>query len=176
MKDFSEIIKMVGHPLVRYHGSKWRIAPWIISYFPRHRIYVEPFGGSCSVLLRKKRSEVEVYNDLDSEIVNLFRVVWDHGEELSRKVFLTPYSRDEFIKSFEQSEDHIEQARRTIVRSFQGFGSGYITNTKGSKCAKPEYGFRIGWRCRGNNPNTNWCHVSDTIMQVIERLRGGKGR
>ena len=124
------------------------------------------------MLLRKNRSEVEVYNDLDGEIVNLFRVVRDHGEELSRLVFLTPYSRDEFVKSFEHSEDPIEQARRTIIRSFQGFGSGYVTATKGSKCARPEYGFRIGWRCRGNKPHTNWCHVSDTVMAVIERLRG----
>jgi len=162
----------VTHPLLRYHGAKFRLAPWIISHFPRHRIYVEPFGGSGSVLLRKNRSEVEVYNDLDGEIVNLFRVARDHGEELSRQVFLTPYSRDEFVKSFELSEDPIEQARRTIIRSFQGFGSGYVTATKGSKCARPEYGFRIGWRCRGNNHHRNWCHVSDTVMEVIERLRG----
>ena len=173
----AELIKsssdgIVTHPLLRYHGAKWRIAPWIISYFPKHRIYVEPFGGSGSVLLRKVRSEVEVYNDLDGEIVNLFRVVRDHGEQLSRLVYLTPYSRDEFVKSFEIAKDPVEQARRTIVRSFQGFGSGYATNTEGSKCARPEYGFRIGWRCRGNKPNTNWCHVSDTVMEVIERFRG----
>jgi len=162
----------VTHPLIRYHGAKWRLAPWIISHFPRHRIYVEPFGGSGSVLLRKKRSAVEVYNDLDGEIVNLFRVARDNGEELSRLLYLTPYSRDEFIKSFELSDDPLEQARRTVVRSFQGFGSGYTTATKGSKCARPENGFRIGWRCRGNNPQNNWCHVSDTVMEVIERLRG----
>jgi len=163
---------MVNHPLVRYHGAKWRLAPWIISYFPKHRIYVEPFGGSGSVLLRKERSEVEVYNDLDGEIVNLFRVVRENGKELSRLLFFTPYSRNEFIKSFEPSDDPLEQARRTVVRSFQGFGSGYITATKGSKCARPEYGFRIGWRCRGNKPHTNWCHVSNTVMEVIERLQG----
>ena len=163
---------MVTHPLIRYHGAKWRLAPWIIRYFPKHRIYVEPFGGSGSVLMRKERSEVEVYNDLDGEIVNLFRVVRENGKELSRLLFFTPYSRNEFIKSFEPSDDPIEQARRTVVRSFQGFGSGYITATKGSKCARPEYGFRIGWRCRGNSPHTNWCHVSDTVMEVIERLQG----
>ena len=162
----------VTHPLLRYHGAKFRLAPWIISHFPKHRIYVEPFGGSGSVLLRKNRSEVEVYNDLDGEIVNLFRVIRDHGKELSRLVFLTPYSRDEFKKSFEPSDDLLEQARRTIIRSFQGFGSGYVTAREGSKCARPEYGFRIGWRCRGNNPHTNWCHVSDTVMEVLERLRG----
>jgi DNA adenine methylase len=115
---------------------------------------------------------VEVYNDLDGEIVNLFRVARDNGEELSRLVFLTPYSRDEFVKSFEPSDDPLEQARRTVVRSFQGWGSGYVTNTEGSKCAQPKNAFRNGLRCRDNKPNTNWCHVSDTVMAVIERLRG----
>jgi len=161
----------VTHPLLKYHGSKWRIAPWIINHFPKHRIYVEPFGGSGSVLLRKEKSDVEVYNDLDGEIVNLFWVCREHGEELSRKVFFTPYSRDEFIKSFDKTDDPIEQARRTVIRAFQGWGSGYATFTDGGKSAKPKNAFRVGWRCRGNKPHTNWCHVSNTVMQCVERLR-----
>jgi len=165
----------VTHPILRYHGAKFRLAPWIISHFPRHRIYVELFGGSGSVLLRKNRSEVEVYNDLDGEIVNLFRVARDHGEELSRRVFLTPYSRDEFVKSFEPSDDPIEQARRTIVRSFQGFSGGYVTATKGGKCINPDGGFRKTYLCddkRGNKYVKNWCRISDTVMEVVGRLRG----
>jgi DNA adenine methylase len=160
------------HPLVRYHGSKWRIAPWIIEHFPQHRIYVEPFGGSAAVLLRKPRSEVEVYNDMDGEICNLIRTVRDNGAELARKVYFTSYSREEFMKSFEPSGDPIEQARRTIVRSYQGFGSGYITNTTGSKCARSEYGFRIGWRIKGNLPNKVWDGVPETIVAIMDRLRG----
>ena len=164
---------MIKNPLVKYHGSKWLIAPWIISHFPKHMIYVEPFGGSGSVLLRKEKSKIEVYNDLDGEIVNLFQVVRDCGEELSRLVYLTPYSRNEFIKSFEYSDDPVERARRTIIRSFCGWGSGYVTNTADGKSAKPENGFCIDWRTKhSGRRNLNWLHVSDTILAAIERLRG----
>jgi DNA adenine methylase len=164
MKD-----EKVTRPLMRYHGSKWRIAPWIISHFPRHRIYVEPFGGSASVLLRKARAEIEVYNDLDGEIVNLFRVVRDHGEELARRVYLTPYGRDEFTGAFETAGDDIEQARRTIARSFMGWGSGYATTVKGGKASIS--GFCIGVSNLTNNRSKLWVKVPSNILDVVERMR-----
>lgn len=65
----------ITRPIMRYHGGKYRLAPWIISHFPAHKSYVEPFGGAGSVLMRKPRSHGEVYNDLDDEIVNVMRVL-----------------------------------------------------------------------------------------------------
>lgn len=84
-------------PPLRYHGGKWRIAPWIISHMPDHRAYVEVFGGAAGVLLRKERSTVEVWNDLDSQVFNFFRVLRDQDAcfELVRLVALTPFSRQE---------------------------------------------------------------------------------
>lgn len=134
-------------PILRYHGGKWRLAKWIISRFPQHRIYVEPFSGAASVLLQKPRCYAEVINDLDNELVNLFQVVRDSGHELISKLELTPFSRSEFLASYEQSNNPLEQARRTIVRSFQGFGS----NAHGRLT-----GFRSNSNRSGTTPSHDW--------------------
>src|SRR3990167_11343170 len=102
-------------PVMRYHGGKWRLAPWVIEHFPEHRVYTEAFGGGASVLMRKPRSYAEVYNDLDGEIVNVFRVLRDPSQarELERLLRLTPFARSEFETSYITDGDPLEQARRT---------------------------------------------------------------
>ncbi|HSH86874.1 MAG TPA: DNA adenine methylase [Methylophilus sp.] len=151
-------------PLVRYHGGKWKLAPWILSFFPQHRVYVEPYGGGGSVLLRKERSYAEIYNDLDGEIVNLFRVARDHGDELDRLLRLTPFARAEFDLSYEVSESPVEQARRTLVRSFMGFGSASVSMQKS--------GFRANSNKSGTTPAHDWANYPDAFKHVIERLSG----
>lgn len=113
-------------PLLRYPGSKYRIAQWIISHFPKHKIYVEPFGGSGAVLFQKPVSKVEVYNDLDKEIVNVFRVLRDESkaEQLIKQIFLTPYSRTEHEGLFEVTGQPVEDARRFVVRSIMNIAKG----------------------------------------------------
>jgi DNA adenine methylase len=159
-----------SRPLVRYHGGKWRLAPWIISHFPRHRIYVEPFGGGASVLLRKARSYAEVYNDLDGEIVNLFRVVRDRGEELRAKLELTPFAREEFETGYEPTECELERARRTLVRSHMGFGTAQMRMT--SAGAMQSTGFRGTTKRAGTVPAHDWRGMPSVVRDVVERMRG----
>jgi len=116
-------------PALRYFGGKWRIAAWTTSHFLEHDVYTESYGGAASILLRKERAHAEVYNDLDGEIVNLFRVLRGRGDELRQALELTPFARAEFDASFEPSDDELEQARRTVVRSYMGFGSTFTRLT-----------------------------------------------
>lgn len=157
-------------PLLRYYGGKWRLAPLIVALFPPHRCYVEPYGGAASVLMRKPRSYAEVYNDLDGEIVNLFTVVRERGAELLRAVELTPYARAVFEESFLTASDPLEQARRTLVRSFMGFGGNL---TRPNRDQTPQRtGFRDDCRRSGKTPADNWRSWPAGLPALIDRLRG----
>lgn len=157
-------MSQVTRPALRYHGGKFRLAPWILAHFPEHRVYVEPFGGGASVLLQKARSYAEVYNDLDSEVVNLFRVIREQGEALAQACELTPFARVEFAAAYEPSSDPLEQARRTVARSFMGFGSagasGQVT------------GFRSNSNRSGTTPAHDWMNYPDALRGIVQRLRG----
>lgn len=154
----------VERPIVRYHGGKWKLAEWISSHFPPHRLYTELFGGGASVLLRKERSYAEVYNDLDGRMVNLFRVMRDDSERLAELCANTLFSRVEFVLSFEQSPNAIEDARRVLVRSAMGFGSNAI-NHKST-------GFRADWRPAGGISAHNWSSLVEQFRSISDRLAG----
>lgn len=158
----------VTRPVLRYLGGKFRLAPWIIGFFPSHRVYVEPFGGAASVLLRKPRSMGECYNDLDGEVVNLFRVLRDSAmsAELCRQIVMTPFSREEYDDAFMSSDDAVERARRLIVRSYMGHGSSSAVSAKST-------GFRASLVNRGGAlPAGEWPTLPAALEAVTKRLEG----
>lgn len=117
------------------------------------------------MLLRKPRSYAEIYNDLDGEIVNLFRVVRDHGEDLARRIEETPFAREEFEISYKPTSDPIEQARRTMVRCGMGFGSSAMNTSN-------KTGFRGSATRSGTHPGTDWANQPKNVRLIIERMRG----
>lgn len=155
----------LDHPLIRYHGGKFRLASWIISHFPNHDTYVEPFGGGASVLLSKLPSRIEVYNDLDSDVVSFFEVLRDPvlSFELAKQIELTPYSRSEFISARSDCDDKVEQARRLVIRAQMGFGS--VGATKGNT------GFRLDTARSGSDIVTIWKRQPEIILQAAARLK-----
>jgi len=141
------------------------MAPWIISHFPEHRVYVEPFGGSAAVLLQKPRSWCEVYNDLEDDAVTVFEVLRDHPEEFIRSLELTPYSRSEFERSYEASDDPIERARRAVTRSFLSHGSAGFTK-------KHRTGFRAVSLRSNTHGAQDFANLPGALWSIVERIRG----
>ncbi|ENV14725.1 DNA adenine methylase [Acinetobacter schindleri] len=155
----------MNHPLIRYHGGKYRIAEWIISHFPAHETYVEPFGGAASVLLKKQKSPIEVYNDLDCEVVNLFQVLRNQQqrEQLQEQLQFTPFSRDEFFAAYGETSDPVEKARRMIIRAQMGFGS--------AGASKGKTGFRMAGGRQKNYEIEIWNKYPNRLYPIAERLK-----
>lgn len=158
----------VTRPVVRWFGGKWLLAPWIIGHFPAHRVYVEPFGGGGSVLLRKPRAYAEVYNDLDGEIVNLFRVLRDEAQSarLIEQLRLTPFAREELELAMQRgATDPVERARRLVVYAFQGHGA--------NAHARVPTGLRGAGNLSGRaSTAVEWATFPATLPAAIDRLRG----
>ena len=157
-------------PILRYHGGKWKLADWIIQHFPKHRAYVEPFGGGGSVLMRKSRSYAEVYNDMWDAVVNVFYCMRDpqKSEQLKWLLEMTPFSRTEFNSAFRRRPEgmgDVEAARLTILRSYAGFGSA---STNGEYAT----GFRCNSNRSGTTPAHDWVNYPSNIKTFTERLQG----
>lgn len=155
-------------PVLRYHGGKWRLGDWIISHFPPHRVYVEPYGGAASVLMQKPPAESEVYNDLDGEVVNVFQVLRDPttAQVLREQLDLTPFARTEFECAYEASDDPVERARRTIIRAFMGFGSASFNSAHAT-------GFRVYvGQNRQRRPHQDWTTYPPQVAAFAQRLYG----
>ncbi|HUA14790.1 MAG TPA: DNA adenine methylase [Verrucomicrobiae bacterium] len=127
MEESHKATDRLRSPL-NYFGSKSRIASRIVKHFPNHHTFVDVFGGSAAVLLAKPPSAVEVYNDIDGDLVNFFRVLQDPDSyaKLCWALSHTLHSRAEFELAKQKTDDPVEAARRFMVRQRQSFGGkGY---------------------------------------------------
>lgn len=153
----------ITNPALRYHGGKFRIAPWIIKHFPEHTCYVEPFCGAANVLLRKPASNFEVMNDLNSDVVNFFEMLRRRTDELIRAIELTPFSREVQTRAYEPTGDPLEKALRLYIRCWQGFGPS-------------EGGTNPGWRYQvddsrgGSRLVDEWSRL-DHLWFIAARLK-----
>lgn len=151
-------------PPISYYGGKSRLAPWIASLLPAHRVYVEPFFGSGAVLFAKAPAVHEVVNDLDGNVVCFFRVLRERPKELARACCLTPYARDEFGAAELAGDDidELERARRFFVRLTQGFGK--LNGHPGT----------VGWSTsvlRGSNNARTAANLVDRFLAAAARLQ-----
>lgn len=150
--------------ILKYPGSKWRLAEWIISFFPEHKVYLEPFFGSGAVFFKKEPSYIETINDIDGQVVNLFRVCREHPRKLAKLINLTPFSREEFENCYLPTKNSIEQARRTVVRFHQSFGT-----TNCTKKSWKNVQVSGGPRCA-----TLWNYLPECVKECCERLKNAQ--
>jgi len=156
-------------PILKYPGAKWRIAPWIVSHFPKHHHYLEPYCGSAAVFFSKPPSVHEVLGDTNKSITNLFQVLRSRGEELAALIEMTGWDEEEYEqyeKNYDNSGDALEDARRFLLRSWQAHG-GTIYQVS-------------GWKHNGLNgrayPVRLWQQLPGRLLAIVDRLKDAEIR
>lgn len=155
-------------PILKYRGSKWRLASWILRQFPSptaYTTYIEPFFGSGAVFFTKPPSKHEILNDISGEVVNLFRVLREHGQALAALVQMTPWARAEYEASYAPvnslCDERLEAARRFLIRCWQAQHLDFTRQT--------------AWRQQGPTAHSSttalWAKLPDRLLQTIDRLK-----
>jgi DNA adenine methylase len=155
-------------PALKYRGSKWRLASWILAHFPppaSYTTYIEPYFGSGAIFFSKPPSKHEIINDLSGEVVNLFRVLREHGRTLAALIAMTPWARAEYDASYvpicSSCETRLETARRFLVRCWQ---AQYLDFTR-----------HTAWRHNGpaahSSTTSLWRKLPKRLLGAVERLQ-----
>lgn len=140
-------------------GGKRRLAKHIITLFPEHRTYVEPFCGGAGLFFYKQESPVEVLNDINGELVNLYRVIKNHLEEFIRHFKWALISRQEFItakKTDPSTLTDIQRASRFYYLQKLAFGGKVTSQTFGTSAVRP--------------PGLNLLRIEEDLSQAHLRL------
>lgn len=150
---------------ISWYGGKALLAERIVRMLPRHDTYIEAFGGAASLLFAKPRVTLEVYNYLDSGLMTFFRALRDQPEALARLLAFTPYAREEFgdcLRSWEETEDDLERARRWYVRMRQAFGCSVSRS----------WGHERDGALSGGTRAASFASTIDELERFAQRLRG----
>lgn len=159
---------MVKKPIIpfNYFGGKFNHVNWVLKHLPESYSYVEVFGGSAVILLNKKPSRIETYNDINGRVVNFFEQLRINKEELIDKIYLTPYSREEYFKCYKNLNvgDELERARKFFVVVNQSF-NGTTQRQTGWKMSTKES------RALISEALSRWLTKIPNLIKVIERMR-----
>ena len=150
-----------------YYGSKQRLANHILKYMPPHHCWVELFGGALAVTMAKEPAMIEIANDLDENIVNVFQQMRDNGDELASLIELTPYSRTELTRARQgyTGDSDLERARKFLVQAMMSI-NGIMAGTPGGFSVSDTY-------TRGNREArvNRWHKYPEKLKAVTSRLR-----
>src|SRR3989338_561812 len=144
-------------------GGKAYLSQWLCSFLPEHTLYCEPFAGGAKLFFSKEPSQVEILNDIDNNLVNLYKVIQNNQkrEELIETLNEIPYSRSVF-NHFRKSEpqDEIEKAVR------------YFYLSKASFAGDVSYGgFGTPSRSTTRNPSMTYQNSINALEHIAKRLK-----
>lgn len=150
-----------------WYGGKFSHLRWLLPLLCESHTYCEPFAGSGAVLLSRSPSPVEVYNDIDGEVCNFFRVLRDERDHLIEKIALTPFSREEYLIALDVSPslDAIERARRFYVRARQ-VRTGMAQSATPGRWANCIGNSRAGMAAAVSR----WLGSTDSLPEIATRL------
>ena len=148
-----------------YPGGKGSMTTRILKYIPKHKTYLEPFFGGGSIFFKKQPCGFETINDINSDVINLFKTIRDKGKEFREYMELTPCSREIFEESKSYKEYEAGSFERAVLyfinlrQSFSAVGEawGYsINNTDNRKKAQSV---------------NRWLFCIKSLPEIIERLK-----
>lgn len=154
-------------PVVKYHGGKNYLHKWIIEHFPsdfQNYTYLEPFGGAGSVLVNKEKSKVEILNDIDITIIQIFRALRDEPTEFLRRLKALKYCEETFLKALNRNQkpfdDYLEHAVNDYI--LRRMSRGGLKQT-----------FAWSERKRGNKPGdvNAWETALDLLPIISTRIK-----
>ena len=127
---------MANKIVYRQYGGKSSVAKWVVSHFPEHKVYLEPFCGSCAILFAKEPSFIEIVNDIDTDIIGMFRLLRSDPKTLAAMLWATPYSNTNWRGVYSSSD--LENAVLAIAESQQFYSGNRNTSTWAiDKCPNP---------------------------------------
>ena len=152
---------MNSKPFFSWMGGKRRLAKHILPDFPEHECYVEPFCGGAALYFMKEPTTCEVINDINGEVINLYRVVQNHLEEFTRQFKYSLSSRQVFDwhkKSVPETLTDIQRAVRFYYLQQLCFGSKVSDQHFGTSATRP--------------PKLNLLRLEENLSQAHLRLSG----
>lgn len=149
---------------LRHPGSKFGLAKWIISHFPPHECFVDVFGGTGAVLIKKEPSKVEIFNDIDFDLVNLLMVIKESPKELAEELMKYPYSRglyEKFLSEWREGvrgDNNFERAVRFYYLKISSFSGTFLA------------GFSRSAYCKVNEEKSRWMNRAKEHFEKIQVL------
>ena len=159
---------MAKHIAFGWYGGKYSHLDWLLPLLPQTTHFCDVFGGSAAVLINRSPAAIETYNDIDSELVNFFRVLRQRKEALTELIGLTPFSREELEiacqpLTFDITE--LERARRFFVRARQ-VRTGLAQTASAGRWAHCVLTSRAGMA----GAVSRWLGASEDLPYIAQRL------